>query len=123
MILSSGGAVLELLRNDCPPDGLQRISARMKTAWAEGGLEIAFSDWTRGRWQHSIRKLISAGAGSAVLSTDDGELELTLAMSKREELMITARLQSPPEFLHEMRLVLELAQTDLVQLEAFLGDY
>jgi len=46
-----------------------------------------------------------------------------LAMSKKDELLITARLQSPPDFLHEMRVVLELAQSDLVQLEAFVKDY
>jgi len=119
MTLSSGGAVLELLIVAEPPT----LDARMSTDWAEGRLQIAFTAVTRHRWYDAMQRLMIDGAGSAVLTTDDGEMELVLAMSKKDELLITARLQSPPDFMHEMRVVLELAQSDLLQLETFVKDY
>ncbi|MGV3615108.1 MAG: WapI family immunity protein [Fimbriimonas sp.] len=64
-------------------------------------------------FSQGLRELHAAMAGAYVFRSLTGWLEITFAMAKREELHVSIRLQSAPDYLNEVRLFINLAQSDL----------
>jgi hypothetical protein len=66
------------------------------------------------RLAQGLRKLAEDGFGSFLWSNEGGEVRIEVVMAKRGETHWSVRLQAPPDFLHELRLVFVGKQEDLL---------
>lgn len=107
MRLHDGAAYVEL-RRDGP-----NLVALLQTAWFRAELSEPFEadEWTRLAAQ--LDTLVASDGGSVTFLVRRNWLRLTVVRSKKDELHVTATLQSSPDFLHEATVVLSLHQSDL----------
>ena len=87
-----------------------------ETAWCRATIALSLGPDELPRLATALRRLGEAGHGSALWTNDGGEVRIEIVMAKRGETHWSVRLQSPPDFLHEMRLVFVGRQEDLVAL-------
>ncbi|RYG22038.1 hypothetical protein EON82_17840 [bacterium] len=84
------------------------------TGWCEAKIPLNLSDDELPRLAEGLRKLAQDGHGSFLWTNEGGELRIEIVMAKRGETHWSVRLQSPPDFLHELRLVFVGDQDDLL---------
>ena len=101
--LSDGDATLTL--------SATRVEA--ETAWCRGSIPLALAPEELPRLAQVLRQLAGEGHGSALWANDGGEVRIEVVMAKRGETHWSVRLQAPPDFLHELRLVFVGRQEDL----------
>ena len=95
-----------------------RVEAR--TAWCHAHIDLALGEDELPRLADGIRRLSRDGHGSTLWINGGGEVRIEVVMAKRGETHWSVRLQSPPDFLHELRLVFVGRQDELEGLAATL---
>lgn len=83
------------------------------TAWCRATVPLTLGPDELPRLAAALRRLDEDGHGSALWANDGGEVRIEVVMAKRGETHWSVRLQSPPDFLHELRLVFVGPQEDL----------
>ena len=101
--LQDGGASL-LLAAD---------AVQARTGWGQASIPLALDEGELARLADGLRRLGTDGNGSFLWSNDGGEVRIEVVMAKRGETHWSVRLQAPPDFLHELRLVFVGRQDDL----------
>ena len=88
-----------------------RVEAR--TAWCRATVPLALGPDELPRLATALRRLAEEGHGSTLWANEGGEVRIEVAMAKRDETHWSVRLQSLPDFLHELRMVFVGRQEDL----------
>ena len=88
-----------------------RVEAQ--TAWCRAVIPLVLGPDELPRLGSALRALDEGGSGSLLWTNDGGEVRIEVAMAKREETHWSIRLQAPPDFLHELRMVFVGRQEDL----------
>ena len=83
------------------------------TGWCRATVPLALGVDELPRLAASLRDLAARGHGSALWTNEGGEVRIETVMAKRGETHWSVRLQAPPDFLHELRLVFVGQQDDL----------
>jgi hypothetical protein len=86
------------------------------TAWCRASIPLALGPHELPRLAEGLRKLADDGHGSFLWTNEGGEIRLETVMAKRGETHWSVRLQAPPDFLHELRLVFVGRQEQLASL-------
>ncbi len=89
----------------------ERIEA--STAGCPASVPLSLGSDELPRLAEGLRRLADEGNGSFLWTNDGGEVRLEIVMAKRGETHWSLRLQAPPDFLHELRLVFVGRQEDL----------
>ena len=84
-----------------------------RTSWGQASIPLAPDEGELARLADGLRQLSGQGHGSFLWSNDGGEVRIEVVMAKRGETHWSVRLQAPPDFLHELRLVFVGWQDDL----------
>ena len=87
--------------------------AEAATAWCRAAIPLALGPEELPRLAAALRRLAEDGHGSALWTNEGGEVRIEVVMAKRGETHWSVRLQSPPDFLHELRLVFVGRQDEL----------
>lgn len=95
---------------------LSRTEVMAKTAWSEATIPLSLGEEELPRLGLGLRRLAEVGSGSLIWANDRGEVRIEVAMAKRGETHWSVRLQAPPDFLHELRLVFVGGQDELPQI-------
>lgn len=93
-----------------------RVEAR--TGWLSAGFDAPVDEDEPRLWAADLATLLAAGAGAATLRPRHGWMETTFAMAKKDELHVSVHLQNAPDYLHEVRLFLNLRQSELAEIAA-----
>ena len=88
-------------------------SVQAATAWCRASVPLSLGAVELPRLGEGLRRLIDEGHGSALWTNDGGEVRIEVVMAKRGETHWSVRLQAPPDFLHELRLVFVGRQDEL----------
>ncbi len=91
------------------------------TAWCRASIPLALGPDELPRLARALRRLAGEGHGSALWANDGGEVRIEVVMAKHGETHWSVRLQAPPDFLHELRLVFVGRQEDLPNRAESLG--
>lgn len=89
-----------------------------QTAWCRAAVPLTLAPGELPRLAENLRRLAADGHGSTLWTNDGGEVRIEVVMAKRGETHWSVRLQAPPDFLHELRLVFVGRQDDLESLAA-----
>lgn len=92
---------------------LMEDRAEAGTGWCQASIPLALGPDELPRLANGLRELAADGNGSFLWANDGGEVRIEVAMAKRGETHWSVRLQAPPDFLHELRLVFVGRQNDL----------
>lgn len=91
-----------------------RIEA--STLWCRASVPLTLGSDELPRLADGLRQLFQDGHGSFLWANDGGEVRLEVVMAKKGETHWSLRLQAPPDFLHELRLVFVGRQDELERL-------
>lgn len=97
---------------------LRKDVAEAELAWAHANVPLDLAPDELPRLAEGLRRLAREGNGSFLWANDGGEVRIEVVMAKRDETHWSIRLQAPPDFLHELRLVFVGRQADLEGLAA-----
>ena len=86
------------------------------TGWCRASIPLDLGPEEPLRLGEGLRRLAADGSGAFLWANDSGEVRIEVAMAKRGETHWSVRLQAPPDFLHELRLVFVGRQDDLAGL-------
>ena len=101
--------------NDGPANlTLSMTEVRASTGWCQAGVLLQLREDELPRLAEGLRKLAEEGHGSFLWTNEGGEVRIEIVMAKRGETHWSVRLQSPPDFLHELRLVFVGRQDQLL---------
>ncbi len=89
----------------------ERVEA--ETGWCRASIPLALGADEIARLADGLRRLVTDGHGSFLWSNEGGEVRMEIVMAKRGETHWSVRLQAPPDFLHELRLVFVGRQEEL----------
>lgn len=104
-----------LLLHDGPASlTLSEKEVRANTRWCQALVPLALEPNELPHLAAGMRKLAEDGHGSFLWSNEGGEVRIEIVMAKRGETHWSVRLQAPPDFLHELRLVFVGRQDDLL---------
>ena len=103
MTLADGGASLRLT-----PGGIEAA-----TSWCRASVPLTLGPDELPRLAEGLRRLADESYGSFLWFNDGGEVRLEIVMAKKGETHWSLRLQAPPDFLHELRLVFVGRQAEL----------
>jgi len=92
------------------------LSVRGGTRWISLSTEEVIHRSELSGLIKQLQALQTANCGAVIFRAQENWINLTFAMGKREDLAITAVIQSRPDFLHEVRLVLNIPQALLGQI-------
>ena len=106
LILRDGGAAFTLAP----------AYVEAQTVWCRARVALALGPDELPRLAAALRRLVDDGHGSALWTNDGGEVRIEVVMAKRGETHWSVRLQAPPDFLHELRLVFVGRQDELSDL-------
>lgn len=109
----SSGGWFSLARLGPMPEDWVRIQVEVGCRWFRGHFETAFLASEIEGLALGLEDLHRDQAGSFEHDAYDGDMHITFAMGKRDDLAISLRLNSQPEFLHELRLFLNVEQSAL----------
>ena len=84
---------------------LSAAHVEARTAWLGAEIPLSLGSDELPRLAAALRRLDEEGHGSALWTNEGGEVRIEVVMAKRGETHWSVRLQSPPDFLHELRLV------------------
>ncbi|CAN5695063.1 hypothetical protein BH11ARM2_BH11ARM2_33460 [soil metagenome] len=104
MTLRDGETLLTITKN--------RLKAGCAWAWADIAVEMEPDE--PAAWAETLARLAEDGAGAVTLRSHSGQLQATFAMAKKSELHVSLVLQNDPDYLNELRLFLNLPQSDLI---------
>ncbi len=88
-------------------------ASEARTAWCQAAIPLALKPDELPRLAEGLRRLAADGHGSCLWTNEGGEVRIEVVMAKRLETHWSVRLQAPPDFLHEFRLVFVGRQEDL----------
>jgi hypothetical protein len=94
------------------PDALD-VKATARSHWFEVVISERLERGELAQLAAGLRDLHTKMAGAYIFRSLTGWIEITFAMAKRGELHVSIRLQSAPDYLNEVRLFINLAQSDL----------
>ena len=103
MTLIDGDASMTLLTD--------RIEAA--TVWCRASVPLSLGPEELPTLAEGLERLADESYGSFLWFNDGGEIRLEIVMAKKGETHWSLRLQAPPDFLHELRLVFVGKQEDL----------
>ena len=83
------------------------------TGWCRATIPLYLGPDELPRLSDVLHRLTDEGHGSALWANDGGEVRIEVVMAKRGETHWSVRLQAPPDFLHELRLVFVGRQDEL----------
>ena len=89
------------------------LALTARTAWFESRLDFPISLAEIEALDRELARLEIDLAGSFTWRAEANVLEMTFVMAKRGDLNLSVRLQSPPDYLQEVRMFLDLKQADL----------
>lgn len=92
---------------------LEPHGVRAGTAWCHASVPLRMSPEELARLARGLRDLGSKGSGSFLWANEGGEVRIEVVMAKRGETHWSLRIQAPPDFLHELRLVFVGRQDEL----------
>lgn len=92
---------------------LSTTEVTAETGWCRAAIPLSLGPNELPRFGTGLRRLIEDGFGSYLWQNDGGEVRIEVVMAKRDETHWSVRLQAPPDFLHELRIVFVGRQADL----------
>lgn len=87
--------------------------AQASTAWCRASVPLVLNADELPRLREGLQRLAADEHGSFLWTNEGGEVRIEVVMAKRGETHWSVRLQAPPDFLHELRLVFVGRQEDL----------
>lgn len=95
---------------------LSSTRVQAETAWCRAAIPLSLGMDEVVRFAHGLRSLHDEGSGAFLWSNEAGEVRIEIVMAKRGEVHWSVRLQAPPDYLHELRMVFVGRQEGLVRL-------
>lgn len=83
------------------------------TQWFKGGFEAEFHTKEIAAVIHELERLHVELAGGYRFQAYEGTVDMTFAMGKRGDIAVSVRLQYSPDYLHELRIVINIDQSYL----------
>ena len=108
--------MLLTLQNGDARLALAETFVKAETAWCRAAITLDLGSDELPRLAIGLRRLTAEGSGSFLWTNGGGEVRIEVAMAKRGETHWSVRLQAPPDFLHELRLVFVGRQEELEDL-------
>jgi hypothetical protein len=96
--------------------GVGGLSVRASCGWADASFRSNLGLLELAQLVTGLDALIAADSGAFSWTARENWVALTFVMAKRGELHLSVVLQQPPDYLHELRLFLNLKQSDLGQI-------
>lgn len=116
IVLNDDHAAVTLHWLEAEPDGTRKVQVEIRTAWLFGRLTDRLRKEESENLAESLHALAEAAAGSTTFRAQENWLEATFAMAKKDELHLSLRLQSAPDYLNELRLFLDVPQSRLPEI-------
>ena len=111
-LIGQDGAQLSLLG----VSGSHDVNVRASCGWAQASFRANIQATELDELLGGLDELIAAESGAYNWTARENWISLTFVMAKRGELHLSVVLQQPPDYLHELRLFLNMRQGDLGQI-------
>jgi hypothetical protein len=96
--------------------GVGGLSVGASCGWAQASFRAKLGSVELAELVTGLDALVAADSGAFSWTARENWASLTFVMAKRGELHLSVVLQQPPDYLHELRLFLNLRQVDLGQI-------
>jgi|GEM_PF-2738725 len=115
-LLIQGGTSSFVLMVSAPIRQGEAVEIIAETPWLRAWVISQLSEDEVRDWAYALEQLQIDGFGSHSFHAREGWGELTFVMGKRGHLHLSLRLQSAPDFLDEVRLFMNLEQSELPEI-------